>query len=193
MRGKRLLQTIRMCMIRTAAGRAEYLKKVFYHVGEGCTVMDRKIPLYPELISLGDNVHIAPHVLLTTHDITHKMLNRKLEREGCGEKALNEKVGCIRIGDNVFIGSGTRILGGVSVGSNCIIGAGSLVIRDIPDNCVAAGVPARVIGSFEDYLERRRQEDSYPPELAPSGEGISEGLVKFLWEGFDRERLQETR
>lgn len=193
MRGKRLLQTIRMCMIRTAAGRAEYLKKVFYHVGEGCTVMDRKIPLYPELISLGDNVHIASHVLLTTHDITHKMLNRRIENEKTGEQPFNEKVDCIRIGDNVFIGSGTRILGGVNVGSNCIIGAGSLVIRDIPDNSVAAGVPAKVIGSFEDYLEKRRNEASYPAGLAPSGEGIGAGLVKYLWEEFDRKRERETR
>ena len=188
MRGKRLLQTIRMCTIRSAHGRAQYLKKVFHHVGEGCTVMDRKIPLYPELISLGNNVHIASHVLLTTHDITHLMLNYKAEKEGGTDAPFCEKVGCIRIGDNVFIGSGTRILGGVSVGSNCIIGAGTLVVKDIPDNSVVAGIPARVIGSFDDFLKKRREEKTFPPELAPTGEGISPALEKLLWERFEEER-----
>jgi serine acetyltransferase len=42
---------------------------------------------------------------------------------------------------------------GVSIGNRCIIGAGSIVTRSIPDNSVAAGVPARVIKSTDDYLK----------------------------------------
>jgi serine O-acetyltransferase len=46
------------------------------------------------------------------------------------------------IGDNVDIGAGAKVLGAIKVGNNVVIGANAVVIRDVPDNCVAAGVPA---------------------------------------------------
>ncbi len=49
------------------------------------------------------------------------------------------------IGRNCFIGSGVTILGGVTIGDNCRIGAGAVVLNDIPDGCVAVGVPAKII------------------------------------------------
>lgn len=55
------------------------------------------------------------------------------------------------IGDNVFIGANTCILGGVKIGNNVTIGAMSLVIMDIPDNCTAVGIPAKVISSSKEY------------------------------------------
>lgn len=49
------------------------------------------------------------------------------------------------IGNNCFIGSGAKILGGVRVGDNCVIGANAVVTSDIPDCSVAVGIPARVV------------------------------------------------
>jgi serine O-acetyltransferase len=49
------------------------------------------------------------------------------------------------IGSNVYISAGARILGGITIGDNVIVGANSVVIRDVPSNCIVAGVPARVI------------------------------------------------
>ncbi len=49
------------------------------------------------------------------------------------------------IGDNVMIGAGAAIIGPVKVGNNVQIGAGAVVVKDLPDNCVAIGVPARII------------------------------------------------
>jgi serine O-acetyltransferase len=46
------------------------------------------------------------------------------------------------IGNNVDIGSGAKVLGPIKIGDNVIIGANAVVIRDVPDNCIAAGVPA---------------------------------------------------
>ena len=54
----------------------------------------------------------------------------------------------IFIGDNVYIGTGATILGPVKIGNNVVIGGGSVVIRDVPDNCVVAGNPARIIRQF---------------------------------------------
>lgn len=58
-------------------------------------------------------------------------------------------IAAVAIGDNVFIGAGTRVLKGVRIGSNCVIGAGSVVVADIPSNVIAAGVPCRVLGPLE--------------------------------------------
>ena len=56
-----------------------------------------------------------------------------------------DKVADIRIGDNVYISTGVTILGPVSIGNNVVIAANSVVIKDVPDNCVVSGVPAKVI------------------------------------------------
>jgi acetyltransferase-like isoleucine patch superfamily enzyme len=50
------------------------------------------------------------------------------------------------IEDNVFLGAGVRVLKGVRIGRNSVVGAGSIVTNDVPNDVIAAGVPARVIG-----------------------------------------------
>ena len=117
-----------------------------------CTIQKRKVPLYANLIRLGNNVHIASNVSFQTHDVSHLVLNNLDDVKKKG--GVQEKIGCIEIGDNVFVGSGVHILHDIKIGSNVIIGTCSVVTRDIPDNSVAAGVPARVIGSFDDFVKR---------------------------------------
>ena len=56
-----------------------------------------------------------------------------------------DKAANICIGDNVYISTGVTILGPVSIGNNVTIAANSVVIKDIPDNCVVSGIPAKVI------------------------------------------------
>ena len=53
--------------------------------------------------------------------------------------------GNVRIADATLIGSGATILQGLTIGKNCIVGAGAVVTKDLPDNCTAVGVPARII------------------------------------------------
>ena len=60
----------------------------------------------------------------------------------------------IRIGKNVWIGSNSTILSGVTIGDNAIIGAGSVVTKDIPENMIAVGSPARVIKSIFDQVSK---------------------------------------
>ncbi|MBS4933937.1 MAG: hypothetical protein KH000_00615 [Coprococcus comes] len=64
--------------------------------------------------------------------------------------------GQVEIGNNVFIGMHTTILKGVHIGNNVIIGANALVNKDIPDNCVVAGNPCRIVMSLEKYYEKRK-------------------------------------
>lgn len=58
------------------------------------------------------------------------------------------------VGNNVFIGTGAKVLGNVKVGNNVIIGANAVVIHDVPDNSIVAGVPARIIESNVDINEK---------------------------------------
>lgn len=53
-----------------------------------------------------------------------------------------------KLGDNVFIGCGASILGNITIGNNVKIGAHALVLNDVPDSCIAMGIPAKIITSF---------------------------------------------
>ena len=183
MTGKRLWQTIRLCTIMSSANRTEYLRKkrVFGAIGDNCNIQSRKVPLYARLIKLGNNVKIASNVSFVTHDVTHNMLNSSPLNKN---QTFQEKVGCIEIKDNVFIGSGTTILYDVRIGENVIVGAGSLINRDIPPNSVVAGTPARVVCSLDEYISKRKEASSYPLEYAPENETISEALIKWCWSKF---------
>jgi len=64
------------------------------------------------------------------------------------------RLGRIDIGENCFIGDSVIVLPGVKIGAHSIVGAGSVVTRDIPARSVAAGNPARVIATLEEYLEK---------------------------------------
>jgi maltose O-acetyltransferase len=99
------------------------------------------------------------------------------------------KVGKVTIGRKTFIGAGSIILPGVTIGDNVIIGAGSVVSKNIPDNSVAAGNPAVVIGSTSDYIERHRNNMEHSPVFNEGwtlGSGITEQNKQIM-----REKLQD--
>ena len=98
-------------------------RNVYAGIGENVMIQSRKIPLYPELIRIGNNVRMAFNVLFVTHDVVHNMLNRispKTEKILVGG-VFHEKVGCIEIGNNVFIGTGSIILYDTKIGSNMLL------------------------------------------------------------------------
>jgi len=59
------------------------------------------------------------------------------------------------IGDNTMIAPGAKILGPVKVGKNCVIGANAVVLKDVPDNCVVGGVPAKILKENIDITKYR--------------------------------------
>ena len=142
--------------IRGGAKRGDYLrkKKIFKKFGKNVWWQPYKIPSNPELISIGDNVNIATEVLFLDHDIIHIMLNNMRTMLG---GVFKPYVGPITIGNNVFIGGRSTILYNVKIGNNCIIAAGSLVNKDVPDGSIVAGVPAKVIGKFDDIIKKYRK------------------------------------
>lgn len=94
------------------------------------------IMLDANLITIGDNVLLGPRVgLYTTNHATHPI------DRAAGDCYARP----ITIEDNVWIGAGVHIMGGVNIGKNSIIGAGSVITKDIPSNVIAAGVPCKII------------------------------------------------
>lgn len=173
---RRLHHTIMMCLIISPMKRAEYLRKhaVFHRVGVNCMVMFRKVPLYSELISLGDNVWIASNVSLITHDVIHHMLNFKAKK-----KLYTENIGCINILDNVFIGANSTILSNVTIGPDTIIGANSLVNKSVGSG-VYAGVPVKYICSIEDYQKKKQICSDIQIERKSNG-GLSDETIDEYW------------
>ena len=101
---------------------------------------------------------MASDVTFINHDIANNVLNN------LNEGYFEYYKGCIEIMDNVFIGSGTIILPNVKIGPNVIIAAGSVITKDIPENTVVAGIPAKQIGTFEEYKEKRKHHKNLSDE-----------------------------
>lgn len=95
-------------------------------------------------IKIGNNVSITGCCSIV--DIIHPY-DEHSEIEKIGNR-ISDKILPVEIGDNSFIGYGVHINPGVTIGKNCIVGARSVVTRDIADNSVVAGCPARVIKYF---------------------------------------------
>ncbi len=100
----------------------------------------------PFLISIGDNVYITDGCMFVNHDGGTLILRKDVPDL--------EITAPIRVGNNVYFGVRSIIMPGVSIGNRVIVGAGSIVTKDIPDNSVCVGSPARVIKSVDDYLDK---------------------------------------
>lgn len=106
------------------------------HIGEGSVIWAGDST---GRVILGEKCLLAPNVTITASNYgveqgTPVMDQRKIERD-------------IVLGDDVWLGANVVVTAGVTIGSGAVVGAGAVVTKDLPPQCIAAGVPARVIGT----------------------------------------------
>lgn len=150
----RILNFFRSRWAKTSSSRyINYLRKKGIKIGKGCIFRSpstARIDLTrPCLVEIGDNVDMNMNFQILTHDWLSRVFRNYYHE-------LIPSSGKVRIGNNIYFGTNVIILKGVTIGDNCIIAAGSIVTKSIPDNSVAAGVPAKVISTLDDYFKKRK-------------------------------------
>lgn len=110
-------------------------------IGKKCFIGDETLfDLYGR-IELGDNVTIAPRVTVISH-INVGFADHPLQ------KRFPKSSSPVIFEEGCMIGASSTILPGVTVGKNSFVAAGSLVSKDVPKNCLVAGVPAKIIKQY---------------------------------------------
>lgn len=129
-----------------------YARYIGVNVGDNLRIYGNPYAMFstnPWCVTLGDNVHITTECLFITHD-GGTLLFRHLVPD-------LEITAPINVGNNVYFGVRSIILPGVNIGDNCIVAAGSIVTKDIPDNTVVGGIPAKYIQSTDEYFEKAKK------------------------------------
>jgi acetyltransferase-like isoleucine patch superfamily enzyme len=169
-----MLEKMRVACILDSKKRTAYIvkHKIFASVGENFFFQPRILPADPELIRFHNNVSVSSGVTFINHDVFNSLLNNM----NLGH-FFEYKAGCIEVMDNVYIGADAIILPNVKIGPNVLVAAGSIVTKDVKENSVVAGVPAKVIGTFDDLIQKRKDEIISEPYN-----------YQKLWEKFDKEK-----
>lgn len=107
-------------------------------INQNCTFLDNNT------ITVGDRVMFGPDVKVYAGDHPLEGRERYIDT-GDGNAYIVSSSRPVRIGNDVWIGGGAIILPGVTVGNNVVVAAGSVVTKDVPENVVVAGNPARII------------------------------------------------
>lgn len=123
----------------------QYARKQGVNIGKNCWIGSLNFGSEPYLVTIGDHVQITDHVAFFTHGGGWVFRNEIPDMDFFGK---------IIVKDNVYIGSGSYILPGVTIESNVIIAARSVVTKSIPEGVIVAGNPARIIGTIEDYKNK---------------------------------------
>ena len=144
---------------RSFASKNKYLRENGCQIGENTRLLCYLVNLVsePYMVKIGKDCLISHNVNFFTHDGGVKVLNSLDYFKG----ESMDKVGFITVGDNCFIGNGAKIMPGVTIGDNVIVGTGAIVTKDVPSNCIVAGVPAKVICTIDEYYQKNK--DSFVP------------------------------
>ncbi len=158
---RRYWRQFRMLIIRDGWKKMAYMKKhrFFAEVGEDCYYQSNILPAEPFLVHLHNNVAISAGVRIITHSALNTVFNHAEQTD-----TYLCRYGKVEIGNNVYVGADAIIQFGVTIGDNCIVAAGAVVTKDVPSGSVVAGVPAKVIGTYEE--SRKRLAEFSQPYLA---------------------------
>ena len=106
----------------------------YTRIGIHCTVIGP--------VCIGHHVNLAQGITVTALNHNFADTNRRIDEQGISTRP-------VVIGDDVWIGANAVILPGVTIGRHVVVAAGAVVTKDVPDYCVVAGVPAKVVKKLE--------------------------------------------
>ncbi len=145
--------------LRHAANPASYFSARGAHLGAGVEFIGSSIYTLgsePYLVTIGAGTTVSEAVLFVTHDGGLRVVRK--------EHPEAHRFAPIVIGANCFIGARSILMPGVVIGDNSVIGAGSLVTGEVPSSVVAAGNPAKVLKTIEEYWADSRDRLVTPPD-----------------------------
>lgn len=111
-------------------------------IGNNSGIGENSYLVTMDKITIGDNVMIGPELMILTGNHGYDDKNKPLYEQ----KIITKPVS---IGNDVWLGARVTILPGVSIGDRVIVAAGSVVVKDIPPNCIVGGNPAKFIKELE--------------------------------------------
>jgi serine O-acetyltransferase len=120
--------------------------KVAYHVAQKAVESTTGIQI-PASCDIGPGLYIGHFGTIVVHGDVRMGRGCSLSQDTTVGSAGVGKAGAPRLGDGVYVAAGARVLGPVRVGDRAVVGANAVVIRDVPDDATAVGVPARVLAS----------------------------------------------
>ena len=158
-----------------------YKSKVQYLRSQGAKIGERtrlncatdSFGTEPYLITVGSNCLFANGISIITHNGGVAVLNNLNYFDG---KKM-DKMAPVTIGNNVYIGTGAMIMPGVTIGNNVVVGAHAMVTRDIPDNSVAVGMPAKCIKTIDEYYQSAKDKDLFVPTIGMTADDKKEYLL----------------
>ena len=190
MKKERFIHSLRLLLTKSIPKRTKYVKehKILGAMGEDCVWGPWLVPLYPKLIKLHNNVRVHKTAKIVTHDWMNSFLKNSKPDYDFGPV---ERIGCVELLDNVYIAANVTILPDVQIGPNCIVTAGSVVTGDIPENSIASGNPAKVIGRFDMYLALRRMNKSQAVDF--KNQELPDELAKEQWIKFYKKHANKDK
>lgn len=166
-----LVKKVKSYVILYVKGGVSYAKYMGVKIGNNCRIYTTYFGSEPFLITIGSNVTITSGVKFLTHDGSTWLMR--------DQKGRRFYYAPITIGDNVFIGVNSIIMPGVKIEDRVIVAAGSVVTKSIPQGTIVAGVPAKVIGVYND-IEKRMLESYISEKDFNKTENYQERIKKIV-------------
>jgi len=138
----------KFCWIHTLKSNYSDEKDVLLSIGNGAAIGMNSTISAACAVTIGDNVFTARNVYISDHGHAYEDISIPIKNQGV------RKISPVTIGPDTWIGQNAVILPGVTIGRHCVIGANSVVTKSFSDYSIIAGVPAKMIGNYNEAKAR---------------------------------------